>query len=73
MEWYIGYGLDNTLVWGCTDAQGVCVTDAECCAGLCSAQGACEGPVSMDEVSISTTYILRYNLSYLDSHSTWAT
>ena len=53
----IGYGLDNTLVWGCTDAQGVCVTDAECCAGLCSEQGVCKGPVSMDEVSISTTYM----------------
>ena len=49
----IQYGLDNTLVWGCTDTQGACVMDAECCDGLCS-EGVCKVPVSMDEVSIST-------------------
>ena len=53
----IEYGLDNILVWGCTDAQSACVTDAECCAGLCSEQGVCEGPASTDEVSIFTLFI----------------
>ena len=61
----IEYGLDNTLVWGCTDAQGVCVTDAECCAGLCSEQGVCEGPASTDEVSISTLLYICFCLIHL--------
>ena len=33
------------------------MTDAECCAGLCSEQGVCEGPASTDEVSIFTLFI----------------
>ena len=57
MVLHIEYGLDNSLVWGCTDSQGACVTDAECCAGLCSEQGVCEGPASTDEVSIFTLFI----------------
>jgi hypothetical protein len=41
----IEYGLDNTLVWGCTADQDACTTDAECCTGLC------DGGVCVDEPS----------------------
>ena len=41
----IEYGLDNTLVWGCTADQDTCTTDAECCTGLCG------GGVCVDEPS----------------------
>ena len=41
------YGLDNTLVWGCTADQDTCTTDAECCAGICNG-GVCgtNGPTN---------------------------
>lgn len=38
-----GCGANKKLIWGCTDVQGSCTTDAECCAGFCN-QGLCADP-----------------------------
>ena len=60
-----GCSGNRLLTWGCTAIQNVCVSDAECCTGLCSS-GFCQDPTdpTTSQPTKIPTPLVSYNLLY---------